>query len=49
MSDTPSPKFLGENTALPTSPDVAELDYGRELVESLKDKVEQIDLEIALT
>ena len=27
MSDTPAPKFLGANTALPASPDEAELDY----------------------
>ena len=27
MSDTPSPKFLGVSTGLPTSPDEAELDY----------------------
>ena len=27
MSDTPSPKFLGVTTGLPTSPDEAELDY----------------------
>ena len=27
MSDTPSPKFLGANSALPFSPEEAELDY----------------------
>ena len=27
MSDTPTPKFLGENSPLPTSPEEAELDY----------------------
>ncbi len=27
MSDTPAPKFLGANTALPASPEEAELDY----------------------
>ena len=28
MSDTPAPKFLGANTALPASPEEAELDDG---------------------